>query len=110
MTAPTDLSHLRDLPDATLTRSEVRILCDEVDRLRALVVMGEQARREDAADHMANEVEVDRLRAALTEARDAIRECLGCRFMYDQCDCGDTEACGVCHMVNRLALAAEAQP
>lgn len=35
MTAPTDLSHLRDLPDATLTRSEVRILCDEVDRLRA---------------------------------------------------------------------------
>lgn len=54
--------------------------------------------------------EVDRLRAALTEARDAIRECLGCRFMHDQCDCGDTEACGVCHMVNRLALAAEAQP
>lgn len=57
----------------------------------------------------AEDVLVDRLRAALTEARDAIRECLGCRFMHDQCDCGDTEACGVCHMVNRLALAAEAE-
>lgn len=41
MTAPTDLSHLRDLPDATLTRSEVRILCDEVDGLSPAAVNAE---------------------------------------------------------------------
>ncbi len=48
--------------------------------------------------------EVDRLRAEVAEARNAASEALGCRFIHDQCDCGDTVACGVCHMVERLRL------
>lgn len=48
--------------------------------------------------------EVDRLRAELAEARNAASEVLGCRFIHDQCDCGDTAACGVCHMIERLRL------
>lgn len=48
--------------------------------------------------------ELDRLRAEVAEARNAAAEALGCRFIHDQCDCGDTGACGVCHMVERLRL------
>lgn len=48
--------------------------------------------------------EATRLRAELAEARNAASEALGCRFIHDKCDCGDTVACGVCHMVERLRL------
>ena len=48
--------------------------------------------------------EVEHLRAEVAEARNAASEALGCRFIHDQCDCGDTVACGVCHMVERLRL------
>ncbi len=42
--------------------------CDEVDHLRAELILAEKGRREDAAAHMANEAGVDRLRAENTEA------------------------------------------
>lgn len=46
--------------------------CDEVDHLRAELILAEKGRREDAAAHMANEAGVDRLRAENTEAFAAI--------------------------------------
>lgn len=104
MTAPTDLSHLRDLPDATLTRSEVRILCDEVDRLRDVLVdiaaSVPAAHRNDGRDvperirdGAAAEAEVGRLRAenaALAAALEAIPRH---RRGNDPCTYG---ACMVC--------------
>ena len=88
MTAPTDLSHLRDLPDATLTRSEVRILCDEVDRLRDVLVdiaaSVPAAHRNDGRDvperirdGAAAEAEVGRLRAENAALAAALEDIAG---------------------------------
>ena len=52
----------------------------------------------------AAEAEIGRLRAEIREARNAASEALGCRFITDMCDCGNTTAYGVCHMVERLRL------